>query len=88
VRQPVLVGVRPRGTGFFGVAVEPIPDGAIGRMAVGGRFACKVKILAVSHGYARSRKDDVTQLISAPCGPLRLLFKESPGNDKFAVAMA
>lgn len=88
VRRPVLVGVLPDGTRPFGVALEPIPVNGIGRVAVGGTFTCKIKILAQTHGYARSRKNDVTQLISAECGPMRLVWKQANGNDKFGVVVA
>lgn len=82
------VGIMPNGTRPFGVAMEPIPVNGIGRLAIGGTFACKVKVLADTHGYARSRKNDVTQLISAECGPMRLVWKQAKGNDKFGVVVA
>ena len=84
----VLVGGVPSGgSQNVGIAVEPIPAGKIGRMAIGGRFACKVKVLSDTHGYARGRANDVTQLISAECGPIRLLWKQGTGNDQFAAGM-
>jgi hypothetical protein len=86
--QMVLTGGTPAGGSQpVAVAMEPIPAGGIGRMAMGGRFACKVKVLSTAHGYARGRNGDVTQLISAECGPIRLLWTEGQGNDKFAAAM-
>jgi hypothetical protein len=87
-RKPVLVGKLPTGSGHFGVAIEAIPVGQIGRLAIGGTFACKVKVLATSHGFARSRRNDVTQLISAECGQMRLVWKQAVGNDRFGVVVA
>ena len=88
VANPVMNGGIPSGgSQQVAVAIEPIENGKIGRMAISGRFACKVKVLSTSHGYARGRNGDVTQLISAECGPIRLLWVEDQGNDKFAAAM-
>lgn len=84
---PLLVGGLPDGGSNFAVAMEPIAAGAIGRMAVGGRFACKVKIVAEGHGFATSRNGDVTQLRTIDCGPVRLLWKSSPGDYKWAVGV-
>jgi hypothetical protein len=84
----VLSGLMPNGLSPFAVAVEPIETGKIGRCAIGGRFACKVKIVDADHKYARSRNNDVTQLISAACGDMRFLWKESgTGDDKFAAGV-
>lgn len=80
----VLSGLMPDGLAPFAVAVEPIEIGKIGRCAIGGRFACKVKVINEQHKFARSRNDDVTQLISADCGPVRLLWVQGVGEDKFA----
>ena len=87
-RKPVMIGRLPNGTRPFGVAIEPIPIDAVGRIAIGGTFTVKAKILANSHGFARSRRNDVTQLISAECGPFRLIWKQAVGNNRFAVAVA
>lgn len=75
----VLNGVMPAGGDqVVGVAIEPIEAGKIGRVAVSGRFAAKVKVLTTAHKYARGRKDDVTQLITAECGPFRIVWLQ-PG---------
>ena len=85
--NPVMAGLMPDGLTPFAVAVEPVQVNAVGRFAIGGRFACKVKVVDASHQYARSRLNDVTQLISASCGPVRLLWNQGVGDDKFAVGM-
>lgn len=81
----VLSGLMPNGIAPFAVAVEPIDVNKIGRCAIGGRFACKLKLIDEAHTHARSRNNDITQLISASCGPVRLLWKATGvGDDKFA----
>jgi hypothetical protein len=85
--QVILIGSTPSGgSGPVAIAMEPIAVNAIGRMAVGGCFPCKVKVTG-QHSFARGRKDDVTQLISTSCGPVRLLWREGNGDDKWAVGV-
>lgn len=95
-RRPVLIGTAPDATGFpdtdtssrVAIAMEPVEPGAIGRFAVGGVFACRIKSSGQSYRYARGRTGDVTQLISTSCGPIRLLWIESGGgNNKLAVGV-
>lgn len=82
VRQIVLSGVMPAGGDqAVGVAVEPIAAGAVGRVAVSGRFPAKIKILTTAHKYARGRAGDVTQLITAECGPLRVVWMDGFVSD-------
>jgi len=72
----------------FAVALRPIADGAVGPMAVSGVFPCKVKIFDDEHRFARARYDDVTQLASVKCGPVRLLWHEgTEGDDKWAIGV-
>jgi hypothetical protein len=86
--QMVLTGLMPDGLSPFAVALEPISAGKIGRCAISGRFACKVKVIDAAHKYARSRNNDVTQLISTACGAVRLAWKESgTGENKFAAGV-
>jgi|694.fasta_scaffold10352_13 hypothetical protein len=74
IRQPVLTGdVVESLTDSIAVALEPVAVNAVGRFAAGGVFPCKVRVLNNSHRYATGRIDDVTQLVSASCGPVRLL---------------
>ena len=89
VSQPVMSGNVPSNPdAMCGIAMEPIAANAIGRVAVSGVIPCKMKILSLYHGYARARVGDSTQLVSCECGPYRILWKESPGNDKFALVTA
>lgn len=76
--QPVLAGQSPdRNNDNIAIAMEPIENGKIGRAAVGGCFACKVRVLSSSHGFAKAKHGDPTQLESAGCGPIQLLWKEA-----------
>lgn len=82
LEQMILNGVLPEGGDQpVGVAVEPIPSGAIGRVAVSGRFPCKLKVLAANHKFARGRAGDVTQLITADCGPFRVVWMQPGVSD-------
>lgn len=89
IRRPVFSGGTPAGSddGFrIAVALEPIPVGATGRCAVGGVFPCKVRRNNVGHDYAVSLAGDATQLQSAVCGPVRLLWIEGgTGSNKWAI---
>ena len=87
--QPVMSGNVPGDpNAMCGIAMEPIAANAVGRVAVSGVIPCKMKILSQNHGYARARVGDSTQLVSCECGPYRILWKDSPGNDKFALVTA
>jgi len=91
--QFVLVGKAPdtsppEDAFNFAIALRPIADGAVGPMAVSGVFPCKVKLFDLSHRFARARYDDVTQLASVKCGPVRLLWHEgATGDDKWAIGV-
>lgn len=89
-RRPVLIGVAPQSNSVLRVAIamEPVAAGAIGRFAVGGVFACRLKVTDSSHRYARGRVDDVTQMLGTSCGPVRLLWIESgTGDNKLALGV-
>jgi hypothetical protein len=91
VERPVLTGWTPQ-TGVndtkFAICIEPIAIGGIGRAAVGGMLAVKVRIDDESHGFATVLDGDATQLRSAGCGILQLLWKESgTGDNKWAVGV-
>lgn len=79
VRRPVLYGSRPASPADqIVVALEPVGTGDVGRFAAGGVFPVKVRRLSLGHRYAAARKDDVTQLVSASCGPVELLYAGGP----------
>lgn len=81
-RRPALRGVTPTVTGHadkFAVCLEPIKNDAIGRAAIGGVFACKVYVQSTTHRFATVRNNDRTQLDSASCGLVQLLWVASTG---------
>lgn len=78
----VIAGLLPTGGDQpVGVAIEPIAAGKVGRVAVSGRFPAKIKILTTAHKYARGRAGDVTQLITAECGPIRVVWMDASMTD-------
>jgi hypothetical protein len=86
--RPVLTGGQPSSSSdeLFVVAMEPIKSGAIGRAACGGVFACKVNVTNEAHKFAKAKDGDRTQLQSASCGVLQLLWKEGgTGANKWAL---
>lgn len=79
VRRPLVRGTRVESVSdLIAVALEPVAINKIGRFACGGVFPCKVRILSSGHRFATGRYRDVTQLVSAECGPVELLFKGGP----------
>jgi hypothetical protein len=95
--QPIIVGDVPilsQHRDKFAVCMEPIRQGKIGTVAVGGLFACKVNVTSRSHSFATVKDGDYTQLQSASCGPVRLLWKEADsvssweqGSDRWCVGV-
>lgn len=89
-RRPVFIGKSPTSAtvGSVAIALEPVSVNGIGQFAIGGVFPCKVKMQSPVHRYARGRAADVTQLISASCGPVKLLYVEAgSGDDVWAVGV-
>jgi hypothetical protein len=85
--RPVLTGVTPAAihADSFVVCLEPIAIDAIGRAAIGGVFACRVNVTSAAHRFAIAKAGDATQLQSAACGVVQLLWKESgTGQGKWA----
>lgn len=89
--SPVLTGITPfSGTHSdrFVVLMEPLEDDAIGVGAVSGVFPCKVNITSTNHRFATVKNDDRTQLASASCGVIQLLWAESTtGTGKWALGV-
>jgi hypothetical protein len=75
--QPVIVGVTPTdAVKPFAIAVEPIPDGGIGRVALSGVVQAKIEVVSESHSSARS-KGSSSEIQSADDGPAKILWKSS-----------
>jgi hypothetical protein len=95
IRSPVLRGVAPvlsQHRERFVVAMEPIRSGSVGVCAASGIFACKVNVTIVTHNFATVKDGDFTQLQSATCGMVHLLWKyrgdddpSSLGEDRWAI---
>ena len=89
-RRPVVRGITPI-LGYeerFAVLLEPAPADAVVRAAVGGTFACLVHIVNTGHRFATIKNGDRTQLQSASCGIIQLLWKEpTTGPNKWAVGV-
>jgi hypothetical protein len=90
-RRPVLTGVAPSTPTHvdqFVVMLEPVAAGAIARAAISGCFPCRVRIMDTSHKFANIRNADTTQLQSASCGVLQLVWKEGGvGSRKWALGV-
>lgn len=81
-RRPALTGITPTKAAHgdrFVVCLEPIKNNAYGPAAIGGVFACKVFVTSTSHRYAGVRESDRTQLESASCGLVQLLWVQATG---------
>lgn len=92
LERPILTGSPATGSNAdqerFVVALEPIPADAIGRAAASGVFPCRVHIVSTSHRYAKPKLNDATQLQSAACGLVQLLWAEpTTGLNKWAVGV-
>lgn len=83
---PTMSGSTPTtGTRDFGVTLEAIRNGVIGRVALGGVFTLKVDITDTDH-HCACPKASRNAMKSCGEGPVRLLWKEySTGNDKWAL---
>lgn len=73
--HPVVVGVTPTDAAKpFAIAVEPIPEGSIGRVALSGVVQAKVEVLNELHEAATS-KESTDELQSCDGGQARILWK-------------
>lgn len=79
-RRPAMRGVAVTAglTEKFVVALEPIKNGSFGLAAASGVFAAKVRLLNTSHRFAQAYTGE-TQLRSAACGPVMLLWVGATG---------
>jgi hypothetical protein len=71
--QPIVTGATPSATTTaWGIAVEPIAAGKVGRLAVAGVVQCKVSVSSSAHKFVRA-KASATELESANIGEGLLL---------------
>ena len=83
--QHVFSAIEPDWPTHFlswGVLLEPVRENAVGRCMVSGVTVAQVNFAnsdaSTGHKYATVK--DATKLDSAPCGPARILYVESPGT--------
>jgi len=82
---PVVAGSTPSATTTsWCVAVEPIPAGAIGRVAVGGVVQVKVDVADAAHVFAKC-KSSTAELKSTDNGEGVILWKAGTGTGQWAL---
>lgn len=77
----VYRGSLPTLSGQIAVALEPIPSGKVGRMAIGGSVFFRLRRGNSLHRYAGPRPGDCTQLQTAGCGPIRIIYSDAGFGD-------
>lgn len=84
---PCVIGVTPTDfTKPFVIAVEPIADGVIGRVAVSGVVQCKLDVANESHAFARTKAGSTSQMETADVGNSAILWKGSgAGGGKWSL---
>jgi hypothetical protein len=84
-----FVGASPTSpdhVGNFGICLEPIPAGKIGKCAISGIAICKIQVDSSSHQqYADIRHGRTDKLIARYSGAAEILWKESGTGDKWAI---
>lgn len=85
--MPVLIsGVPQESTQAICVAVEPIKNGSIGRVAVDGVVPVKIEVTNTGHRFARCKGGSSAEMVSDYGGPALILWKEDgTGSNKWAL---
>lgn len=85
--SPAIVGVTPAtGTFPYVVAIEPIKNGEMGRVAIDGTVQVRLEVVEASHEFAVVKPGNRTELKSAAAGTCEILWKESgTGAGKWAI---
>jgi len=82
---PVVTGGTPSDTTTaWCIAVEPIPAGSIGRVAVGGAVQAKVNVMNSTHEFVRC-KNSTAELVSTDNGEGVILWKQGTGSGQWAL---
>lgn len=82
-RRPLFtLEVPDATTNFVAVALEAIPDGAIGRVAVGGAVLCDVDVTGGDQ-YATPAVGFTTKLTGGTTGSIRILHKPATGGSTY-----
>ena len=89
--QVALSGVTPTAdyVGRFGVLLEPVADGALGRTVIAGAAWARVRMVSEDHVYADVDAGQAAQLCSSAVGTGRLLWVQPVGQrDDPEIALA
>ena len=62
-------------SGGFGVTLDPIPDGEVGRVVVAGACRCKLSVTNAADNYADVTNNSKAYLTTGAGGPARILYK-------------
>jgi hypothetical protein len=85
---PMLAGVTPTAaghTGYFVIAVEPVPAGSCGRCVIAGMAVAKINMVSAAHLYADVYDGDATKLKSGAVGSAQILLVQSGTGDKWGL---
>jgi hypothetical protein len=84
--MPIVTGATPSATTTaWGIAVEPIAAGKVGRLAVAGVVQCKVEVTHADDKFATC-KESASELKAGPTGEGIILWKESgTGSGKWSL---
>jgi len=80
----VTCGTPSDTTTAWCIAVEPIPAGSIGRVAVGGAVQAKVDVRSSDHQFVRC-KSSTAELVSTDNGEGVILWKQGTGAGQWAL---
>ena len=69
------------------IAVQPIPDGTVGRAVVAGVTVAQVSVTSTSHRFAKPIAGTSTHLASAAAGPIRLLMPPTTTGTQMAYVL-
>lgn len=82
IERPLLTASLPGPGAAIGISLEPIPDGKWGRVAMSGVVFSKINVTNFGHNYADARVNDMSQLQSAACGPIKIIWYEKIGSSR------
>ena len=82
IERPLLIASLPGPGAAIGISLEPIPNGKWGRVAMSGVVLSKINVTNFGHNYADARANDMSQLQSAACGPVKIIWYEKIGSSR------
>lgn len=75
----------PDGSPRFGVVIEPLQAGAIGKAVVAGVIAARIIVPDLPYACAVPVAGQPSSLVSVPHGPAQLLWMEATGATRWAI---